>query len=43
MHTLFHIPLNLLAKSAVVLSEDVLLQVLPVTWGLLLDTDHEVR
>ncbi|KAJ8665380.1 hypothetical protein QAD02_007042, partial [Eretmocerus hayati] len=38
----FHAPINTLLKGAVVMSEDIFIEVIPVAWHLLLETNQEV-
>lgn len=42
MKNVFHAPLSILVKGAVVLSEDLFVDIIPVAWELLLESDQEV-
>uniref|UniRef100_T1IVG6 Uncharacterized protein n=1 Tax=Strigamia maritima TaxID=126957 RepID=T1IVG6_STRMM len=42
VQNLFHSPFSLIIKGAVVLQEDVLVNILPVAWELLLETDQQL-
>lgn len=39
---MFHAPLSVLVKGAVVLTEDLFIDIIPVAWELLLESDQEV-
>lgn len=42
VRNVFHAPFSLLVKGAVVLSEDLFIDIIPVAWELLLEADQEV-
>lgn len=42
VRNVFHAPLSVLVKGAVVLTEDLFIDIIPVAWELLLESDQEV-